>query len=98
MAAYCGKEKPKTQYPFFGAIFLIEVKMRTYQYAAAAAASVTSVVSDSVRPHRRQPTRLPRPWDSPDKSTGVGCHCLLPTNMNAQHFQQHIFQEKMEGP
>ena len=27
--------------------------------------------------HRRQPTRLPRPWDSPGKSTGVGCHCLL---------------------
>ena len=36
-----------------------------------------SVVSDSVRPHRRQPTRLPRPWDSPGKNTGVGCHCLL---------------------
>ena len=30
-----------------------------------------------MRPHRRQPTRLPRPWDSPGKSTGVGCHCLL---------------------
>ena len=28
-------------------------------------------------PHRRQPTRLPRPWDSPGKNTGVGCHCLL---------------------
>ena len=28
-------------------------------------------------PHRRQPTRLPRPWDSPDKNTGVGCHFLL---------------------
>ena len=39
--------------------------------------SVTSVVSDSVRPHRWQPTRLPRPWDSPGKNTGVGCHCLL---------------------
>ena len=33
--------------------------------------------TDSVRPHRRQPTRLPRPWDSPGKNTGVGCHCLL---------------------
>ena len=32
---------------------------------------------DSVRPHRRQPTRLPRPWDSPGKNTGVGCHFLL---------------------
>ena len=34
-------------------------------------------MSDSVRPHRRQPTRLLHPWDSPGKSTGVGCHCLL---------------------
>ena len=38
---------------------------------------VISVVSDSVRPHRWQPTRLPRPWDSPGKNTGVGCHFLL---------------------
>ncbi|KAM7225743.1 hypothetical protein CapIbe_023720, partial [Capra ibex] len=30
---------------------------------------------DSVRPHR--PTRFPRPWDSPGRNTGVGCHCLL---------------------
>ena len=34
-------------------------------------------MSDSVRPHRRQPTRLPRPWDSPGKNPGVGCHFLL---------------------
>ena len=34
-------------------------------------------MSDSVWPHRRQPTRLPCPWDSPGKNTGVGCHCLL---------------------
>ena len=34
-------------------------------------------MSDSVRPHRRQPTRLPRPWDSPGKNTGVGSHFLL---------------------
>ena len=32
---------------------------------------------DSVRPHRRQPTRLLCPWDSPGKNTGVGCHFLL---------------------
>ena len=32
---------------------------------------------DSGRPHRWQPTRLPRPWDSPGKNTGVGCHFLL---------------------
>ena len=30
-----------------------------------------------MRPHRRQPTRLPHPWDSPGKNTGVGCHFLL---------------------
>ena len=34
-------------------------------------------MSDSVRLHRQQPTRLPRPWDSPGKNTGVGCHYLL---------------------
>ena len=34
-------------------------------------------MSDSVRPHRRQPTRFPRPWDSPGKNTRVGCHFLL---------------------
>ena len=34
-------------------------------------------MSDSVRPHRRQPTRLPRPWDSLGKNTGVGsCHFM----------------------
>jgi len=38
---------------------------------------VASVVSDSVRPHRRQPTRLPCLWDSPGKNTGVGCHFLF---------------------
>ena len=38
---------------------------------------VASVVSDSVRPHRRKPTRLPHPWDSPGKNTGMGCHFLL---------------------
>ena len=34
-------------------------------------------MSDSVRPRRRQLTRLPRLWDSPDKNTGVGYHFLL---------------------
>ena len=36
-----------------------------------------TVVSNSVQPHRRQPTRLPHPWDSPGKNTGVDCHFLL---------------------
>ena len=34
-------------------------------------------MSDSVQPHRWQPTRLCHPWDSPEKNTGVGCHFLL---------------------
>ena len=34
-------------------------------------------MSDSVRPHSQQPIRLHRPWDSPGKNTGVGCHFLL---------------------
>ena len=42
---------------------------------AAAAKSLQSC--PTLRPHRWQPTRLPRPWDSPGKNTGVGCHCLL---------------------
>ena len=38
---------------------------------------VASVVSDSVRPHRWQPTRLLCPWESPGKNTAVGFHFLL---------------------
>ena len=34
-------------------------------------------MSDSVQPRGLQPPRLPRPWDSPGESTGVGCHCLM---------------------
>ena len=45
--------------------------------AAAAAAAKSRQSCPTVRPHRRQPTRLPRPCDSPGKNTGVGCHFLL---------------------
>ena len=38
---------------------------------------MTSVMSSSMQPRRWQPTRLSRPWDSPGKNTGVGCHFLL---------------------
>ena len=37
-----------------------------------------SVVSNSSQPHGLQPTKFLHPWDFPGKSTGVGCHCLLP--------------------
>ena len=42
---------------------------------AAAAKSLQSCLT--LCNHRQQPTRLPRPWDSPGKNTGVGCHFLL---------------------
>ena len=48
-----------------------------YAAAAAAAAAKSLQSCPTLRPHRRQPTRLPRPWDSPGKNTGVGSHFLL---------------------
>ena len=50
---------------------------KSFSHCCCCCCSVASVVSDSVRPYRRQPTRLPHPWDSPGKNTGVGCHFLL---------------------
>ena len=52
---------------------------KTYMISAAAAAAAKSLQSCPTLcdPHRRQPTRLPRPWDSLGKNTGVGCHFLL---------------------
>ena len=46
-----------------------------------------SVMSDSSRSHGLQYTRLLRPWDSPGKSTGVGCHCLLRMK-DEKHFKK----------
>ena len=48
-----------------------------YSHCCCCCCYVASVVSDSMQPHRRQPNRLHRPWDSPGKNTGVGCHFLL---------------------
>ena len=56
--------------------FLVRDGQAAAAAAAAAAGGVTSVVSDSVRPRRWQPSRLLCPWDSPGKNTGVGCHFL----------------------
>ena len=47
-------------------------------------------MSDSVRPHRQQPTRLPRPWDSPGKNTGVGCHFVLQWNTATMEYYSAI--------
>ena len=46
-------------------------------YFVAAAAAKPRWSCPTVQPHRRPPTRLCRPWDSPGKNTGVSCHCLL---------------------
>ena len=59
----------------YGTIML--KKYMIYTVYKVCCCQVASVVSDSVRPHRRQPIRLPRPWDSPGKNTGVVCHFLL---------------------
>ena len=61
-------------YQFF--LIFFEIKILCC-WCCCCCCCVASVVSDSVGPHRWQPTSLPRPWDSPDKNTGVGCHFLL---------------------
>ena len=48
-----------------------------FLFTPAAAAKSLQSRPTLCKPHRRQPTRLPRPWDSPGKNTGVGCHFLL---------------------
>ena len=50
-------------------------QIKTSRFSAAAAKSLQSC--PTLRPHRQKPTRLRRPWDSPSKNTGVGCHFLL---------------------
>ena len=47
-------------------------------------------MSDSVRPHRQQPTRLPHPWDSVGKNAGVGCHALLRVMVQVQGLHLYL--------
>ena len=51
--------------------------MRRPITVAAAAAAKLLQLCPTLQPHRQQPTRLRRPWDSPGKNTGVGCHFFL---------------------
>ena len=51
--------------------------LEEFFYISAAAAKSRQSCPTLCDPHRWQPTRLPRPWDSPGKNTGVGCHFLL---------------------
>ena len=57
-------------------IFVLIISCLSPTYAAAAAAKSLQSCP-TLWPHRWQPTRLPRPWDSPGNNTGVGCHFLL---------------------
>ena len=68
-----GKGK-KNAFLAFMHMLLVSI-LKLLCHAAAAAKSLQSC--PTLRSHRRQPTRLPRPLDSPSKNTGVGCHFLL---------------------
>ena len=73
-ASYLGKlEKGKK----IDSLWSLQKERSLADILMLAGRQVTSVMSDSVRPHRWQPTRLCCPWDSPGKNTGVGCHFLL---------------------
>ena len=63
-----------------------------------------SVVSNSLRPHELQPTRLLCPWNSPGKNTGVGCHFLLQgisltqgSNPGLPHCRQTLYCLSYQG-
>ena len=70
------------QFPLWLQTFLCPISQRLKIYmqshkAAAAAAAESLRSCPTLQPRRRQPTRLPRPWDSPGRNTGVGCSFLL---------------------
>ena len=60
-----------------GLVVMIDENCKGAAAAAAAAAKSLQSCPTLLRPHRWQPTRLRRPWDSPGKNTGVGFHFLL---------------------
>ena len=57
--------------------FLVFFCWYSVNTTAAATAAKSLQSCPSLQPHGQQPTRLPCPWDSPGKNTGVGCHFLL---------------------
>ena len=59
-------------------------------YMCVHACSVSPVMSDYLRHHGLQPTRLLCPWDSPGKNTGVGCHALLQRSFPTQASNPHL--------
>ena len=73
MPSFRGASWPRDQ----TCISCISCLGRRVLYSCCCCRQVASVVSDSVRPQRQQPTRFRCPWDSPGKNAGVGCHFLL---------------------
>ena len=72
-------DKPKTaskEFPLLPLLVSYALKGQVSHICSAAAAKSLQSCP-TLRPHRRQPARLPHPWDSPGKNTGVGCHFLL---------------------
>ena len=61
----------------FNQVYCYGLSRKTQCSHAAAAAAKSLQSCPTLRPQRWQPTRLPCPWDSPGKNTGVGCHFLL---------------------
>ena len=57
--------------------YILESSAKDLTSVSNAAAAKLPQSCPTVQPHRWQPTRLPHPWDSPGKNTGVGCHFLL---------------------
>jgi len=64
-------------YNYFIVSFVLNALIQLCGCWLSCCCRVTSVVSESVWPHRLQPARFPHPWGSPGKNTGVGCHFLL---------------------
>ena len=68
-----------------------EIDENTKDVLDVAAAAKLLQLCLTLRPHRWQPTRLPRPWDSPGKNTGVGCHALFQGICPTQALNPHLF-------
>ena len=58
-------------------LFIQEINVLLFSTIGSGISQGIYVYVNRRKPHRRQPTRLCCPWDSPGKNTGVGCHFLL---------------------
>ena len=54
-------------------------------------------MSDSLRPHGLQPTRLLPPWDSPGKSTGEGCHIYMYIKIRQKEYTE-LYKKDLHDP